>query len=138
VGGLREQAQEAANAWSECLKKYGAERNLFPFEHVTLARNIQARGLDAVLLAILGQRYEPESETFKPSRHLSLNRLFDPEKFDRFVNLGAQARKKLQEREQEQARLAEMQAVAEEPAPNPAEVRQFLDGLFGKMPKVGA
>lgn len=137
VGELQGQVKEASKAWEDCLKKHGAERVLFPYEHTEIARNIQARGIEAVQLAILGQKYEPESAEFKPSRHLSLKRLFDPQKFDRFVNLGAQARKKLSEREAEQTRLNEMTAMAEEsPADKPEEIRAYLDQFLGK--KAGA
>lgn len=140
VGELQGQIKEASEAWIECLKKWGAERELFPWEQVEFARNIQARGIEAVKLAILGQRYEPETETYKPSRHLSLKRLFDPQKFDRFVNLGAQARKKLQEREQIQAQIAQTRSLPpeQEPTDNPEAIKAYLDGFLGKMPKESA
>ena len=91
--------ERAKTAWTECLSKHGAERELFTWEELELARSIQRFSIEAVLLAILGQAHEPGNEEYKPSRYLSLRRLFDPDKLERYVSLGAQVRRQEQERE---------------------------------------
>lgn len=131
---LSDEVRKAKAGWGECLKKHGADRDVFPWEEIELARQIQARGDEAVSLAILGQKYEPASEQFKPSRHLSLKRLFDPLKFDRFVNLGAQARKKLAARDEEYA----LAHLPDDPPIDPQTVRKMIDSALGVVPKESA
>jgi hypothetical protein len=93
--GLGKETGEVCKRWLEVLAEHGANRtSVTQAEELQLARGLQAHGREAVDLALLGAQYEPASETYKPSRHLSLKRVLDPMKFERFVNLGAQARQK--------------------------------------------
>lgn len=100
VGGdLTSAASECEAAWFDALKKHGVERTkLIPGEDTQLVSAVQRYGKDNVLLALLGAKYEPASEGFKPSRFISLSRILKPEAFQRFVNLGAQAKAKLNQR----------------------------------------
>jgi hypothetical protein len=92
---LGSEIQECCTSWGEALAKYGAARGIMETEKLAIGRMIQMHGKEFVLLAILGAKHEPAGEGFKPSRFLSLKRVFDPMKFERFVNLGAQAKNQL-------------------------------------------
>jgi hypothetical protein len=127
------------STWLECLEHYGGKRDLIPGEDIRLVRGMQAKGFEAVSLAILGMRHEPAGDGFKPSRHVSLVRLFDPQKFDRFVTLGAQARTQIQEREEQ--RRARQQALERFQSADPAtesgdpvdreKIRALISGALG-------
>lgn len=104
VSNLRHATEELCTLWASVLEHYGGERALLETEREKIARAIQLHGAQAVRLAFLGQRYEPASDDFKPNRHLSLARIFNPQKFERFVSLGAQADKKLKARAEQTQR----------------------------------
>lgn len=135
VEDLKTGISEAEASWLGCLKHHGAERKIMPDEQTRLARQIQTNGLDAVLLALLGAKHEPATDEFKPSRHLSLLRVFDPTKFDRFVTLGAQAKNQAEARARTQAQLQAARADVYEPTPeeiehaDPAKVRALVAGI---------
>jgi hypothetical protein len=74
------------------LAKFNADRPLRIAEIQTIEQKVALEGKEFVLLAFLGAKYEPGNDQFKPNRVLSLRRVFHPEKFERFINLGAQAR----------------------------------------------
>jgi hypothetical protein len=124
--------------WLECLKHHGAERGLIRGEDLKLGRALQAKGFEAVSLAILGAKHEPASDEFKPSRHLSLSRIFDPLKFDRFATLGAQARAQIVERERQkqvmQATRQELESEPEQTEPvDRDKIRKLVAGLGVKI-----
>src|ERR1700686_2397813 len=84
---------QAKLAWQSVLQRFGAIRSIGPYEELDLARAIQRFGSEHVLLALLGAENDPSSETYHPGDFLSLKRILDPEKFERFVNIGAQIKK---------------------------------------------
>lgn len=122
--------RECKEAWGAALKHHKAERMLLASEELAIGRAIQRFGAEAVRLALLGAKHEPSSEAFNPSHHLSLARVFDPQKFERFVSLGAQARKKLETR----ALVAAQSAGDEEPGVpvDPEKVRALMDRALGR------
>jgi hypothetical protein len=83
-------------AWLETLAYYKAQRpQLAPAEQLEIARAVQRQGsAKAVLYALRGARYEPKSESYDPGKFLKINRVLDPEHFNRFMNLGIQAEHK--------------------------------------------
>lgn len=100
--------------WFDVLKHHGAPRsNLIPGEDLQLANALQRYGRETVELVLLGARYEPASDDFKPSRHLNLRRYFDAEKIQRFLNLGAQAKEKLAIRERNEVNFKQTQTAIE-------------------------
>lgn len=84
--------QRSVDVWKDTLKHFGINRNLIAGEDVQIARAVQQYGGDAVSHALLGARFEEETENFSPKKHVSLRRIFDPKLFQKFVNLGAQNR----------------------------------------------
>ncbi len=129
--------KKAEEIWLDALKFHNANRAvLSEQEKQTLCRAIQGQGFDVVELALLGAKHEPASESYKPSRHLALSRVFNPEKLERFINLGAQAKEKLKVSEQTRAQVeATQQAFEKDPEeyrpPNPemmAEIKRRFGG----------
>jgi hypothetical protein len=124
--GLKEDVIECIDAWRDVLRKFGADRPIMETEKLSIARMIQQHGKEFVILSLLGAKYEPASEGFNPARFLSLKRIFDPTKFERFVTLGSRAKNQLEEKHRP--------VVVEEPeddkgAPPPAEVLDFIRGM---------
>lgn len=123
---IQESVSVCLKKWMEVLKHHKAERNPLAGEDIAIGRMIQARGVDAVLLALLGAKYEPANKDYKPSRYLSLARINKPDRFEYFVNLGAQAKNK----------LAAKDTPHPEPPPeeifecDPARVREIIAAAF--------
>ncbi len=93
-----EDIAEAKEVWLDTLAHFKAGRtNLMPEEEQLLARSIQRWGKPAVLFAILGKRHEPSDAKYDPGKNLSLTRILnhkEPEKFERLMNIGVQAKHK--------------------------------------------
>lgn len=99
--------QRCSQLWLETLKHFKQERKLLPTESLSIAQAIQRYGVEAVELALLGIRFEKGSKDYDPSQHVYLARIFRPDRFERFVGLGAQEinRKTERLREVEELRL---------------------------------
>lgn len=85
---------ECINAWIDVLKHFKMFRAMIPGEDVIIGRAVHRYGKDNILLAFLGAKHEPSSESFNPAYHLSLQRILHHEKINRFINLGALHRAK--------------------------------------------
>lgn len=95
----KEILEQCYQAWLDTLAFYKAARpQLSPQEQLSIARAVQRQGrAKAVLYALIGARHEPKSETYDPAKFLKINRVLDPEHFNRFMNLGVQAENKRRE-----------------------------------------
>lgn len=89
---LRSEIEQATEEWSKTLRKWGCARPIMASEMLDLGRAVQQHGVEFVLLALQGAREEQASGDFNPGDYLSLKRIFKPENFPRFVNLGSRAR----------------------------------------------
>lgn len=106
---LAESTKRCIQVWLKTLEHFKQPRPLIPGEDLKIGRAIHDRrwGAPSVELALIGARHEPKSEQpggFDPAKHLSLDRILDPEKFARFVGLGAA------EAEKRRAKLGGMRA----------------------------
>lgn len=88
--------------WIGTLDYFKIERPILPHEKMKIAALLKMHQGDvkSVRYALVGQRFEPKSDSFDPAKHLSLERLFDSKRFEKFINLAA-AEKTKQKREQE-------------------------------------
>jgi len=114
--------EECVVAWSECLVHFKIERKVTPRDKLALSRALERIDKDDVILALLGAQYEPPFDGFDPGLYLSLARIFDPSKIDRFINLGAKAltkRKRL-------AAIRPAPKVEEQEYVDPAEFRKVM------------
>ena len=103
--------QPAVDEWLDTLKHFKISRPLMPMEDIRIARKVQAVGLCHVIAAFRGMRLESKVDDFDPSEHVSLDRVLDIRKFQKFVNLGSSKKepkltlvdrlKKFEERENE-------------------------------------
>lgn len=123
------ETKQAVTAWSWVLGRFKAPRKLIPGEDATIARQIQEKGLEAVLLAFKGALNEPKTRDFDPAKFVSLRRIFDPKHFEKMVTLGAQydAQKK-----------ARKQAFYEPPKDehipaDPERVKKLMKDIFAKI-----
>lgn len=94
---LKKQILDAADIWGQTLWKYKIKKDPM-LDQLDLGRLIQIHGFDKTLLALLGAGQEEKSEGYDPAKHVSIRRLFKPDIFDKFVNLGAQGKFKQEER----------------------------------------
>ncbi len=133
---LQMEIAQAEAAWLDCLAFHGAARPILATDQTVLTRNIQQRKIEAVLLAIAGMKHEPANDGFKPSNFISLSRLFDPEKFERFVNLGAAAKNKQEAKKRADAHRLQLMTNDTPPTDDevahadPARVRGILAQAF--------
>lgn len=83
-------------AWLETLRFFkGGRSKILPREQLQIAQAVQRQGnATAVMYALRGPRYEPKNEGYNPADFVSLERVLDIKKFDRFMNLGIQAEHK--------------------------------------------
>jgi hypothetical protein len=125
---LREDVQECIAAWQGVLAKYGVERKLRIAEIQSIERMVAREGKGFVLLAFLGAKNEPSREGFNPGDYVSLVRVFDPLKIERFVNLGARVRKQLAVRPAPV--IGKIEPTNPEGTPSPEEVRKFIGGII--------
>ncbi len=93
ISNIKSDLEKAKTVWTETLKHFKKDRNLNERDEISLARGIQAFGIEQVLAALAGMRYEQGFETFDPGKNLSLARIFKPDKFEKFVNLGSKEKK---------------------------------------------
>ena len=82
----------AKEDWFLTLRHFGMGRkNLLQKEEFLLAKAVQQHGLAAVKFALLGARSEKANDGYQPANFVQLGRYLDPERFERFLNLGVAA-----------------------------------------------
>ena len=100
---LKTQIQEAFEVWNETLSTFGVDQSpINSVQEMSLARAIRQLGFEASCLALEGQRYEDATETFTPSKHLSLDRVLHRDakgksRWEQFRNMALAARKRHRE-----------------------------------------
>ncbi len=78
-----------AEVWRGTLQHFKMDRTLLESEVFQIAQAIQRKkSHKAVAFALEGARFEPKDDRYNPADFLSLSRILDAEKFDRFMNLG--------------------------------------------------
>lgn len=118
TANLNHDTTKAISAWHWVLERRDSARNLIPGEDITIARQIQEKGLEAVLLALKGSLVEPKTRDFDPGKFVSLRRIFDPRHFEKMVTLGAQldaAKKKEEKRYYKAHKKVEQEEVKADP-----------------------
>ncbi len=78
-----------AHFWAECLRHHKKERLILNRDLVAIKQALRRDGLAAVELALIGARYEEGNRDFNPSKYVRLSRVFNPEKMEYFINIGA-------------------------------------------------
>jgi hypothetical protein len=93
---------QAWDVWQETMIFFKLpKQNISPHQESSLARAIASLGIETVLLALEGQRYESGSDKFNPRDHLSIDRVLHKDskgqqRWEKFANM---ARAKKQEQE---------------------------------------
>lgn len=125
--------------WKDTLSFFRINREILPHEQTDIARAIQRYGAQAVDSALYGARKEAKADGYDPASHISIKRVLDPSKFDKFLNLGMAAKFVPQIRPEVQRAKEQLEAeVDDAPHADPAKVAQLMRGLgFNSMP-VGA
>lgn len=83
--------EKLISTWKETLKHFGINRDTGLHYGAEIGRAVQAFGAESVKLALIGARYEKGSEGFNPKNHISIHRVLDPARIEKFINLGAQS-----------------------------------------------
>lgn len=83
--------EECTEVWGRTLSRYKIQKDP-KLDQTEIARLIQTHGFEKTKLALLGAGFEEESNNYKPAKHVAIRRLWKPDLFDTFVNLGAQHR----------------------------------------------
>ncbi len=86
---LAHQIERCCQVWMETLRHFKQERKLLAAEKLKLGQALQRYDLESVELALIGMRHEKGSKDYDPSQHVYLDRVFRPDRFARFVGLGA-------------------------------------------------
>lgn len=115
---LATQVRISTQIWLRTLRKFGVVRGLLAAEELEIGRAVRGFGAGAVGLALLGASAEAKTQNYEPAKWVSLRRTLDPVKFERFVNLGAQERAKL-----------ERMAIGNAPQENPVDAYMRTRGL---------
>lgn len=84
-----EQVAKACGEFGRTLAHFGQPRGLLEAEKFAIGRAIQVHGFEAVLMALIGARFEPKSDRFDPADWVNLDRYLMAKNFKRFVGLGA-------------------------------------------------
>lgn len=127
-GSLSKELKSAEEIWEQTLAHFKAKRPVLERERVKLARMIQEHGFKVVEFALVGQRGEKPNENFDPAQHLSLNRIFDPQKIERFINMGSQVQTK-----QTQPRRDSTNDAPADPMDIPADPKRLREILANAM-----
>lgn len=128
--------KSCAQAWRRTLGKYKGERNVFKHEIKQIQEAIEKYDYESVHLALIGAGQELPGNGYVPANFVSLRRTFHPEKFDRFVNLGAQAleRKRLAEATKQRLQVVEEKRREDEEKPvNKEEVKAKMKGILKSL-----
>ena len=94
---FREQIAQACQEYERTLDYFKQTRRLLECEKMALGRAIQAHGLEALLMALVGAKHEPKTERFDPADWVNLDRYLVTKNFKRFVGLGAKHIQRKQE-----------------------------------------
>ncbi len=89
MNNLAEQIERCSQVWLETLKFFKQERKILAIEKLRLGQALQRYDLESVELALIGLRYEKGNKDYDPAQHVYLDRVFRPDRFARFVGLGA-------------------------------------------------
>ena len=131
VGDLKSQIAEAGKEWETTLRHFEIKSgNLSEAEEITLARVIKREGLENTVLAIRGATLEQGTDRFDPAKHLSLMRILDVSRFQKFLTLGrtavSRAERMTQSQELSREQLSEIERnlfrdhqAATDPSPGP-------------------
>jgi hypothetical protein len=127
-----DQISKCWEVWRETLKTFGKERNRTQSDEQAIAKAIRRWGHEDVALALLGARFEPGSEKFKPKDHVALYRIFErvkgePCKFEKFLGWGAESRMKAATKKEAEQRR---EIPREEESTDPARVREIIASAF--------
>jgi hypothetical protein len=135
---LSTQLNLCRQTWLDTLKHFKQERKLLPNESLQLGQAIQRYGVEAVELALLGIRFEKGSKDYDPSQHVYLARILRPDRFERFVGLGAQEINR-RAAEAEEKQLEWVRALAHTDiavaAEDATEQREKVASLLGRWSK---
>lgn len=84
--------KECTETWKRTLRHFKGERELLAAEEEAIARAILRLKGDSrsVSLALVGPREQPKDDKFDPGKFLNLERILSREKFNMYLNLGAQ------------------------------------------------
>lgn len=95
-----EDIERAYEVWSDTLRHFKIKPSaISPPQEQSLARAIKQIGIENVLLALEGARYEPSTENFNPVNYLSIERILHRDgkgqsRWEKFVNLANAHREK--------------------------------------------
>lgn len=91
-GDLKAKIAEILEEYRRTLEHFGIARKFHQFDDLIVGRFIGQYGGDVeyIKTAIIGARSEPVTERFNPAKFLTLNRILDARKIERFVTLGSE------------------------------------------------
>jgi hypothetical protein len=112
---LPDQISKAWSVWNDTLEAFGIPRtNIAPPQESSIARGIKSLGIENVLLALTGARFESPGKDFRPQDHLTIDRALHKDRFgksnwERFKNLALESSSKMSaiNEEEEARRIAE-------------------------------
>ncbi len=84
--------EECEKAWQATLLKFGIDRPVLGFEKMRIAQLIKQYDWRSTCYALTGARFEAKTQSFDPSKYVSLTRVF--QNFEVFVNLACQQKTK--------------------------------------------
>lgn len=124
---LRVSLSIAEETWRNTLAHFKITRPLLEREREKLARMIKQHGETSVRYALLGPRGEKANGDFDPSQHLSLDRVFSPQRIERFINLGSAYHAK------KNATTVKPEVLEEDDIPPDPEAMEKMAEIFKKI-----
>ncbi len=85
---LRNSLSVCSRTWIETLGHFKIQRPLNASEETEIIRAIQRWSVEYVDTALYGARFEPKNKDFDPKDHISLGRVLNKDRIEKFVNLG--------------------------------------------------
>lgn len=76
--------------WGSTKRHFGITHPVMPHEHIAIGQAARQYGFEASALALEGMRYEKTTQSFDPSKWVSLKRAFDHKNMEKFINLACQ------------------------------------------------
>lgn len=86
---LSDEVKEATQEWEATLRHFEISRAIGERDQITIARAVQAFGLDWVKLAFQGARKQSKGPRFDPKEFVSLSIYLHKDRIERLVNIGA-------------------------------------------------